>query len=778
MSPSRYPLRALALIGFVLLASGCKLVIDVPEGATVTSESGAYSCPSQQSCSIDLVDVFFDETFAVEVEPGYTFLGWSSAAGALCAEALEPCNVTTTLLADFPELMSLLDSDASLLLSPTIIKNPVLTEANLEVSGETEPLEDGFRVLGSVALQGAGSARRTFDEADLSVTFSEEGELLSMVGESALPPALTDNVGIVAAPRASLGLVSGAEINADPEIDITLLDQRKYMLFFLGGAVDLELGDRKGGSNVATIGTPLGGKVIMILDPFDEMLYYYGDVLGDAVGNATSDSGLLPYRPQIGHAAIDEFNGHTYTSGSKSIGVKALDVLSFTGEFIVREPSFADINLEDPFASETGYIAGFNGSAEVAFSVVGFDLFSFDLASASAGFTVTTEKQSLGIYSVLAPDVSWQPDWFPILPEAELAASFSVTGEGTLNALISGSYESVIPPADLEGDIAINNSGVRMSALIKGDSFDLPVAMTFADGETIATVGISLGLSDAVSSQVDVALATVERSILVAEQELLDATEGLEFEVSLRGFRQAIPSISSTVIGILDAIPGQVRSSVYSQVYNEVESRACGFIWGCSTSPSFHAGVAADAARSRAIAEIAPYKSMLQNLASRAAEADDASARAALRSALNQAYSLRRINKRITVSTTVLGQTFSKSYTIDRDILTPSQVNQVLQAIDSVDAIPAAEGRVINAQSVIARLPTQAVVAAVRQEVQKGTAVVPDVIGVSYRIANDEYIASIDFSDGSSFEVEFNVLDPRELVGGISQLLASMLIND
>ncbi len=778
MSLSRSQLKTLVLFGLAMLVSGCKVIIEVPEGATVVSESGAYSCPSQQTCTIDLVDVFFDETFVALPEPGYTFMGWSKAKSALCVETLEPCNVTTTLLAGFPELMPLLDSEASMLLSPTIIKNPTITEDDLVVNGSTEPLEEGFRVLGSLALQAEGSAKQVFDDADLSVTFSEEGELLSMAGESAMPPVLTDHVGIVAAPRASLGLVSGAEINADPLIDITLLDERQYMLFLLSGSVDLEVGDRRGGSDVASIGTPAGGSVIMILDPFDEMFYYYGDVVGDAVGKATSDSGLLPYRPQIGHAGIDAFNGHTYISGSKSVGVKALDVLKFTGEFIVREPSFADINLEDPFASETGYLAGFNGSAEVAFSVVGFDLFSFDLASASAGFTVTNQRQNLGIYSLLAPDVSWQPDWFPILPETELAASFSVNGEGALNAVISGSYESVIPAADLEGSIAMTNTRVTMTARIKDDNLDLPVSMTFADGETRATVGISLGLSQAVSDQVNVAFDRAEQSVLDAQQELLDAAEGYELELSLRGFRQAIPGITSAIIRTLDAIPDQVRSSVYRQVYDEVESRACGFIWGCTVSPSHHARVAADTARSRAISEIAPYKRALQELASRAAEGDDEATRAALRSALTQVYSKRRINKRITVSTRILGKTFSKSYTINRDVLTTAQANQVLQAIESVDALPAAGGRVITAQDVVDQLPTQDVIAAVREEVEKGTALVPDVRGVSYRVANGEYTASLDFSDGSSFEVDLNVLDPEALVTGIGDLLVNTLISD
>ena len=51
----------LAVILGSAIISGCKIEIQVPSGGAVVSESGAYTCSSGSTCSIDVVDIFFDD---------------------------------------------------------------------------------------------------------------------------------------------------------------------------------------------------------------------------------------------------------------------------------------------------------------------------------------------------------------------------------------------------------------------------------------------------------------------------------------------------------------------------------------------------------------------------------------------------------------------------------------------------------------------------------------------------------------------------------------------
>ena len=57
----------LATLAAAAIIAGCKLEVIVPAGGRVVSESGNFSCDAGQSCTVDITDVFFDETFRAEV---------------------------------------------------------------------------------------------------------------------------------------------------------------------------------------------------------------------------------------------------------------------------------------------------------------------------------------------------------------------------------------------------------------------------------------------------------------------------------------------------------------------------------------------------------------------------------------------------------------------------------------------------------------------------------------------------------------------------------------
>jgi uncharacterized repeat protein (TIGR01451 family) len=129
-----------AALTFLLLA-GCKIKITVPEGGYVTTESGSYSCQSGQICTINVYDIYFDETFIAvpkgcygsgfpfigpgvvpDCYTGYEFTGWKRYNKRLCGGSNKPCHLYTSSFIDNEILMSILESDKVFYLQPIFTK--------------------------------------------------------------------------------------------------------------------------------------------------------------------------------------------------------------------------------------------------------------------------------------------------------------------------------------------------------------------------------------------------------------------------------------------------------------------------------------------------------------------------------------------------------------------------------------------------------------------------------------------------------------------------------
>lgn len=117
-----------------LTLSGCKLEIKVPQGGRVVSSDGAYICEAMQSCSIDVVDLFFDQTFVAEPAHGYSFIGWKEKDSYLCGGETGPCRLATAEFEGNPELQSFLESQESIFLEPRFSWSPVCPDPELVVS--------------------------------------------------------------------------------------------------------------------------------------------------------------------------------------------------------------------------------------------------------------------------------------------------------------------------------------------------------------------------------------------------------------------------------------------------------------------------------------------------------------------------------------------------------------------------------------------------------------------------------------------------------------------
>ena len=384
MSPKHRPTLKI-LTATVLLASlpACKIQMEVPKGGRVLTESGAYRCSGNSTCEIDVVDQFFDETFLAQPHEGYMFMGWANGAGALCGGQVGPCELSTAGFEDSPRLLEELESDRVYTLTPVFEAVPAIAQDELQARGNVIDTEDGFDLKGSLELSAGNGPKRLFRNANLSADFTASGDLERLDGRGILPRDLTAGFTLDSDVKADIGYFTGEEINANEDIPIQLIDERNYLVFLVSEELSYSWDQRKPPENFDeakknpaeetetyryTMNTPASGKIIMILDPHDDMIYRYGETpLVGAYGHAESDRGLLPFVPWVeGDVDVEPFYGHEYETISMGVGIKALDVFNLTGEQVTYQPKLYDINLEDPFNSTVAYKAGFNGAAEVA----------------------------------------------------------------------------------------------------------------------------------------------------------------------------------------------------------------------------------------------------------------------------------------------------------------------------------------------------------------------------------------------------------------------------
>ncbi|MEM9254730.1 MAG: hypothetical protein AAGA91_04740 [Pseudomonadota bacterium] len=72
--------------------SGCRIVIEVPEGGSVTSNNGVL-CNAGESCEIDIIDATFYDVFSAVAASGYEFEGWEKGNGYLCGGSTDQCTL-------------------------------------------------------------------------------------------------------------------------------------------------------------------------------------------------------------------------------------------------------------------------------------------------------------------------------------------------------------------------------------------------------------------------------------------------------------------------------------------------------------------------------------------------------------------------------------------------------------------------------------------------------------------------------------------------------------
>ncbi len=213
----------LIIAGFALGLSACKIQVEVPQGGTVVTASGTYRCEAGTTCTIEVDDLLFDETFDVVADEGFGFAGWQVRDRGLCGGTREPCKLSTGLFEGNVALLSKLASDEMFYLEPVVaaINTASVLCAYSDTTTNSQP---SLNYTSRSEWSCSGSQRElsangipdhfvgTFPNPDNPNTIAEQ----DVTANFTLAPVLTDSSTELGGPRGATGYVlNGVKIDAD-----------------------------------------------------------------------------------------------------------------------------------------------------------------------------------------------------------------------------------------------------------------------------------------------------------------------------------------------------------------------------------------------------------------------------------------------------------------------------------------------------------------------------------------------------------------------------------
>lgn len=161
---NRAVIRLTPLLFSLLILQGCKIILIVPEGGSIVSSSGNYSCSAGNTCEIDVEDGSeFSDTFTAVPDAGYTFVEWKKEQNHLCGGSTEPC-----ALINVPGILT--EKDLDLPMVPVFERSVVNANSN-----EAYTYDDAGRLIGVVYANGDS----------ISYQYDNNGNLLSRTVQQA-----------------------------------------------------------------------------------------------------------------------------------------------------------------------------------------------------------------------------------------------------------------------------------------------------------------------------------------------------------------------------------------------------------------------------------------------------------------------------------------------------------------------------------------------------------------------------------------------------------------
>lgn len=624
--------------------------------------------------------------------------------------------------------------------------------------GNVTETEDGFIVEGTLAMETESEETVVFTGAELEMRFNEDGSLRSVSGSVEIPSP--SNYFEFADPiRADIGYFSGKFLNDNRDFEIILKEDRSYWVFAIAASFELNLGanDDADATKPLSISPPVGGHITYIADYSDPMFFFSqgkdsglgGDSGNDGNGSDGSDGGdgssllsvsfglsknaNLLYEPTMPVENVVSFDANRVRGGTFAFW----NVFEASGLRYENKDFKADLFLEDPMASEIeyDYRAGINGTMDFSLDITSFISFGFPIAAGSAAVVAEAHTEN-GVFArafvngLVDPDLSWWPDFIPVKPDGHLHTYGYADQTGTFDIGLSGRYQIEMPSGTqaLEGSLYATNEALSLNGEVTIEDEIWGASMEFTKEETkcIASqpVNFAEGISETVTGQIDMAIATTEKAMADLEK----ANEEYEFELSLRGLRAALPAIIDNANeAIDDAVAAGIKSGrdQADKILDDNNRALC-----------------SDNISSKVNGLVKPYRDALDRLKDAVDDSNDnAQTRSELEAALRQLAGLNKINKDVTVTIThgnkktlVLPKCtqtseVDRTVSINATVLSSTQVSQLNEAARNVQYIAEADGIRFDAEQVLSKLPNVQELESLKDNVEACVAELTENIG-------------------------------------------------
>ena len=620
-----------------------------------------------------------------------------------------------------------------------------LTRNDVEPEGTVVDLENGFSVEGALTIKGKNDDPDiVFNNANLIVEFHENGIIKSISGSADIPspdPCLQFTQTV----NGEINFYTGEYINNNLGLDITLKDEISYFIFYIGTDTHVDVCSVDLAGNISTeplsFEAPLGGKIAMVADFKDPMAYFYiqQDYLG-SLSWGRSFKSQIPYIPAYPTEQIVEFDGRTFIGQGYSI----FKILALEGHMVYSLPfgklMLAQEAFEQDFVIEGN--VGLNGKIGLSPIIESLAGVEIELAGASGAISsvidpTTTELayNQAFIRGRTGQRADWLPEFIPLRPGFNIGFSGYVNSTQEFEYILSGGYELILPTQTeaIDGQFTLKNDSAKFAGFLLFDEREwaCEAIVTNASTEFNATPPDDMlsGLDDSVNEAIDDAF---EESI-DAYENLQEATENYEFELSLRGLREELPGI---IQGAKDALATAIsngKAAGRAAANSELNKRGQAL---CGDNISSIVGNADNA-----------YVNALNRLSNAVSETNDnETTRIELEAALRDLCRYSRLSTRV-YATILPGNkqysydlgltkvtvpacettftTFRVPVDLDITVLSAEVVEKLQEAADNVKYIGETSDIKIAAQDIFDQAPSADDIGRLKEEIQSGITTIP-----------------------------------------------------
>lgn len=666
--------------------------------------------------------------------------------------------------------------------------------------GTVKETDNGYKVEGKLTIPMDSIGEVVFENADIDVSFNDDGSLQSLAGTVDVPPL--DNFFEFSDPfQSEIGFFSGQFLNENRNYEILLADDHYYFVFNIQVNIELKIGvnDDPDATKPLSI-SPGSAGVALIVDYTDPMFFFSigggvaggeGDANdngdgnngnGDGNNNNNGNDGRLlgvsfggSFGGNIGYVPtnpVDDmvsFGAKTVVGGSASF----FKTVEMSGLLYENKGFSIDADLQDPLSSDfgVGYRSGFNGKLDLALEINSFISFGFPIASGSAAVVAEASTNNgvtarAFINGLVDPDLSWYPNFIPIKPDGSLNASGYVNQSGEFDLGVNGTFSVETPnnKQAIEGAIQLSNPAFEIEGKYIRNQEEWSVGAAVTKEETEVSVkaptNFVSGLDLEISQRIDSTLAVANEALANLEQ----ATADYEFELSLRGLRQVLPTVITTALQIIDDEVDKGIAEGRSRARAELDAR--GRVLCSDNIPAVVNGI------------VDRYRNALVRMRNAVNETNDNDqTRTELEAALRQLASLNRVDETVTaeirsdwkLTGCIIPLTTRTDVDLSFQVLTNEQVDQLIFAADNVKLIAATSEILISAQAIFDAVPKQEILNRLdqlKQDIAGQVRSYSDFVGVGF-IKNHNsgnFSFFIEQGDTRRNVADFNPFDPNAII--------------